>query len=379
MTRYFFYNIILVSLLNLMLFVPYTLIQYRYSGAIMSMACAALVGTVLALLFTHVMKIFPGKGVPEIMSLFFPKFVIIPFLLVWTATWLTAASLSLYTYAVLINRFFNPDTSPLIVLIFMTIVCMYGATRSLLTVVFVLEIGLIVSTPFLVFILFKAIHNPLLEWDAIRTVAQYWKQMPHVKPFAAATYVFTGYINFYMMNRLLSPNFRLRFRWLIPVVCSAALLISFFVPIGVHGTDGASNYLYVWSVTSDTLIMSYGFIERVIFVFLIFYLLLTLIFASIAWHLAMEMLKSCMPKAKPDIDPARTPRANWMIVCLFAAITIAYSYLFDEKQNLTIASYWIVLRTGVEIFSVLLLFVLSLFGAKAKAKATATAGKKLQQ
>ncbi|QHW30612.1 GerAB/ArcD/ProY family transporter [Paenibacillus rhizovicinus] len=376
MNRYFYYNVLLLGLINLALFVPHTLIQYRYTGALMSMACAAVSGTVLAILFTHVMKTFPGKGIPEILSLYIPKYASIPFLLVWALTWLSASSLSLNTFSVLINRFFNPDTSSMIVLIVMCLTCMYGATRSLLTIIFVLEIGLIFSAPIILFVFFKAIHNKNMEWDAIRTVIQYWKQMPRIKPFAAASFAFTGYINFFMMNRLLSPNFRLRFRWLIPVICSLALLISFFVPIGIHGTEESANYLYIWSVTSDTLIMTYGFIERVIFVFLLMYLVMTLIFASIGWLMAMEMVKSCLPKAKPDIDPSRTPRSNWIIVSFFAAMTVAYANWISEKENFEITTYWIVIRSGVEIFSVLFLFVLSLFAPKAgKPKA----GKKLEQ
>ncbi|NBD26061.1 GerAB/ArcD/ProY family transporter [Paenibacillus glycinis] len=368
MSRYFFYNVILVSLLNLMLFVPYLLIQYRYKGAIMSMLCAAIVGTALALLFMHVMKTFPGKGLPEILRLFMPKPLTIPILIVCAVMWLTASSITMYAFSVLINRFFNPDTSSLVVLVFMCLVCMYAATRSTLTVIFVLEVGLIVCVPIIVFLLFKAFNSPMLDWDAIRTVSHYWNRGPQVKPFAASLFVFTGYMNFFMFNRLNSPNFRLRFRWGTPIFCSLILLTSFFIPIGFHGTEGAADYLYIWSVTSDTLIMSYGFIERVIFVFLLMYLMLSLIFAMIGWHMGMEMIKSCLPEKKEAIDPARTPRSNWVIVGLFAVLTVAYAYWFNEKENLKITSHWIVLRACVEIVSVLFVFVLSLFGSGKRKK-----------
>ncbi|MBM7565438.1 GerAB/ArcD/ProY family transporter [Paenibacillus sacheonensis] len=363
MNRYFYYNIVLVSLLNLMLFVPYLLIQHRYEGSIMSMACAAIVGSILALLFTHVMKTYPGKGLPEILTLFFPKFLAVPFMLGCAFMWLTAASIVLYTYSVLINRFFNPDTSSIIVLTFMACVCLYGATRSMFTVIVVMEVILVVCTPFILFVLFKAVRSPLLDWDAIRTVAHYWNRLPKVKPFASSLFVFTGYMNFFMFNRLNSPNFRIRFRWFIPVFGSLILITSFFVPIGFHGTDGSADYLYIWSVTSDSLVMSYGFIERVIFVFLLLYLMLSLMFATIGWHLAMELVKSCLPQPKKPVDPAKTPRSNWVIVCVFVVMTITYAYTFNEKQNLEITSYWIVLRACVEIASVLFLFALSLAGS----------------
>lgn len=360
MNRYFYYNTALVGMLNLMLFVPYLLIQYRYTGALMSMGCAAAVGTTAAFLFMRVMRVYPGKGMPEILALHMPKLAVIPILLVWAANWLIAASISLYAYAVLINRFFNPDTNYMIVLLCLTLVCLYGATRSLLTVMFVIEMCLLLCSPFILFILFKAIRNPLLDWDAIGTIAQYWNRPPQLKPFAASTFVFAGYISFFLFNRLHSPNFRLRFRWLVPMFCSMMLLLSFFVPIGFHGTEGAANYLYIWSVTSDSLVMSYGFIERVLFVFLLLYLLLTLTFATMGWHMALDAVKACFPRSKPTIDPAKTSRADWIIAASFALITMLYAYLFNEKQNLAITGYWIVLRTFIELVTVLLLFAFSL-------------------
>ncbi|SFI93651.1 Spore germination protein [Paenibacillus sp. UNC496MF] len=368
MSRYFYYNVVLVSLLNLMLFVPYMLIQYRYNGAILSMLCAAVVGTTLALLYTRVMRKFPGRGLPEILSLYLPKWLSVPFLLLCAFMWLTAASISMYAFSVLINRFFNPDTSSIIVLVFMALVCLYSATRSTLTVMFVVEVGLMVCAPVILFLLFKAVRSQMLDWDAIRTVGHYWNRMPRIEPFAAALFVFTGYMNFFMFNRLFSPNFRLRHRWILPIFCGLILITTFIVPIGFHGTEGVADYLYVWSVTSDTLIMSYGFIERVIFVFLLLYLMLSLIFATIGWHMAMEMVKACLPKPKTDIDPARTPRSNWVIVGVFAALTVAYGYFFDEKQNLRFTSQWIVARAYGEILSVLFIFALSLFGSGKKKK-----------
>ncbi|WP_219836031.1 hypothetical protein [Paenibacillus sp. R14(2021)] len=366
MNRYFYYNIIMVSMLNLMLFVPYLLLQYRYTGAIMSMLCAVIVGSAVSIIFTFVMQAYPGKGMPEILALYFRPYVIIPIMLFMAFMWFTASSITLYAYAVLINRFLNPDTSSLVVLGFLVIVCVYGSTRSMLTIIFVLEMGLLLSAPLILFILFKAARNPLLDWDAIQTIGHYWNQTPKMKPFAAATFLFTGYINFIMFNRLHAPNFRFRFRWIIPIFCSGIMLISFFIPIGLHGTEAAGSYLYIWSVTSDSLVMSYGFIERVIFVFLILYLNLTLIFATVGWHLAIEMIKSCLPKSKPRIDPPRTPKAKWVIACLFACLTLLYSYLFDEKQNLEITGYWLVFRFYMEIILVIFLTILTIKNRRKK-------------
>ena len=46
-------------------------------------------------------------------------------------------------------------------------------------------------------------------------------------------------------------------------------MIPFFVPIGFHGTVGVEDYVYLWSMTADSMMTEYGFINRVLFVFLL--------------------------------------------------------------------------------------------------------------
>ena len=360
MNRYFYYNVLLVSLLNLMIFVPHVLLKYRYDGAVMSMLVAVLIGSLFAYMYTYVMQTFPGKGVPEMLYDYFPKAVAIPYLIMMAVMWFIASAIAIVAYAVLINRLLNPDTSPIIVLVMLTIVCVYTSTRSTMTILFIIEMGLLINTPLVLFILMKAARSKSINWDAIMTVTQYWNQAPKILPVAAATYVFTGYINYAIYNRVNPPNFRMRYRWMIPLMGTFILLMSFFVPIGFHGTEMVDNYLYVWSVTADSLIMNYGFIERVIFVFLILYLNLTLIYTASGWHQAIEFIRCCMPGHKPSIDPDKTPRSNWYIGGAFALVSIAYLYLFNEKQNYSIASYWLVIRLFIEAASVSLFFFISI-------------------
>ncbi|REE82706.1 spore germination protein [Paenibacillus taihuensis] len=369
MNRYFYYCVTIVSMLNLMMFVPYLLIQDRYTGAISSMLLAALIGTTMAFLFTFVMKAFPGKGVPEIFAMYFPKWVTAPLMFFLGCMYFISASIVLNGFAVLINRFLNPDTSSIVVLSLLSLACVYGATRSTLTNIFIVEMGLILNVPLILMILFKSYRNSNLDWDAMLTIAQYWRNPPKLNSYAAAVYLFTGYSGYAIFNRLNPPNFRLRYRWLIPLVCCFIMVTSFFVPIGFHGTEAVASYLYVWSVTADSMTMEYGFLERVVFIFLLLYLNLSLVYTANVWHIAMEFFKSCLPKAKPQIDPERTPLSNWVIACILGLFTVVTSYLLDEKQDLRLATNWLILRVCVEVISVLFLFVLSI-GAGGKKQST---------
>ncbi|EFM09241.1 conserved hypothetical protein [Paenibacillus curdlanolyticus YK9] len=360
MNRYVIYNFVLVSFLNLMLFVPNILFQYRYKGAVSSLIVAALIGTTAALLFIHAMSKFPSKGVPEILFERHPRWAVIPVLIVFAFMWFTASSIALAGYALLINRFFNPDANTLVILTIMAVICLYAATRSTLSMMFNMEIVLIVNTPLILLLLIKAARSNQLLWDEIRTASNYFHIMPKLAPIAAATFIFTGYVNLSVYNRAFPPNFHFRLKWLIPTIGIAVLAVSYFVPIGLHGTDGVGSYLYVWTATSDSLVMEYGFIERVLFVFLILYLNLTLVYTASGWHQAMEIVKSCLPRYKLAIDEHPIPIRNYVICSIFALTTILSLYLLNEKDYSKLTEYWLILRMIAEYGLVIWIFLLSL-------------------
>ncbi|MCA0755315.1 GerAB/ArcD/ProY family transporter [Paenibacillus sp. N4] len=359
MNRYVFYNFILVSFINLMLYVPHILIQYRYTGAVSSIAAGSVIGTVLLYLYTSALARYPGKGLPEILKIHFPGWPATVLTLFFAIMWWFATTVVVVAYAILINRFFNPDVNTTVILLTLVLACGYAATRSTLTVMFVIEIGVIINAPIIMFILFKAVRSPQLNWDAIRVVANYITAMPSITALAAASFVFTGYINLSLFNRLFPPNFRFKFRWVYPTFGLAILLVTFFVPIGFHGTETVNRYIYIWSVTADSLLMQYGFIERVLFLFLIVFLNLTLVYTMSGCHQAMEFIKSCLPGEKAEIDSPETPVSNYVIVSCFALLTMIFQLLTNEKLNMQITSYWLVLRMFIEFFSVIGIFILS--------------------
>ncbi|MFH5181339.1 hypothetical protein ACHHV8_01065 [Paenibacillus sp. TAB 01] len=77
--RYIYYFPILWMLVNIMIFVPSILFKERYHGAMASMGTAVVVGSVLELGFLHVMRRFPGQGVPEILATVSPAGCVLRF------------------------------------------------------------------------------------------------------------------------------------------------------------------------------------------------------------------------------------------------------------------------------------------------------------
>ncbi|MGO4185706.1 GerAB/ArcD/ProY family transporter [Paenibacillus sp. MCAF9] len=359
MNRYFYYNFILVSFINLLLYVPHILIQYRYTGAVSSIVVGIVIGTILVYMYTSAMARYPGKGLPEILKLHSPQWLVTISMLFFSIMWWFATTIVVVAYAILINRFFNPDADANVILAMLVIACGYAATRSTLSVMFIIEIGMIVNAPIIIFILFKAVRSNQLNWDAIHVVANYITEMPTLTCIAASTFIFTGYINLSLFNRLFPPNFRFKFRLIYPIAGAVILLITFFVPIGFHGTEGVNQYIYIWSQTADSLLMQYGFIERVLFLFLIVFLNLTLVYTMSGWHQAMEFVKSCFPSYKPEFDSLKTPMSNYVIIGIFALLSILYLMLTNEKMNMLITTYWLIVRFFVEILIVVWVFALS--------------------
>jgi len=359
MNRYVVYNFIMVSLLNLMLFVPSILFQYRYNGAVSSLITASLIGSLSGIVYVHAMSKFPGKGVPEILNERCPRWVSVPVLLFLALMWVSTSSITIDVFAILINRFFNPDANVFVILAVMCVICIYAASRSTLSMLFNIEMMLLLNVPLIFLLLMKAVGSNQMNWDAIRTASNYAQTMPKLAPVAAAAFIFTGYLNMSIYNRAMPPNYKFKRGLLLPVVGVGVLAISYFVPIGLHGVDGVSTYLYVWSATSDSLAMEYGFIERVLFVFLILYLNLTLVYTSSGWHQAMEMVKGCFPKYKPSIDEHPIPRRNYVIVSAFAIITILALYLLNEKHLIQLTSIWLIVRMFAEYGLVVWIVLLS--------------------
>ncbi|MCC3375716.1 hypothetical protein [Cohnella sp. REN36] len=357
MVRFFYYHVIYVGMMNIMVLVPSMLISHRFNGAVSAMPIAIVSGTLFACVTSFCFQRFPGMGLPELYKRFLPRWLGIALNLLGAFAWATGGIIVLYSYSNTIGLFFNPETSPYINLAIMSAACIWAASRCSRSVQFTQEMLLILSSPVIFWIMFKAILSPWLDWDAIRVVAGRITEPPSVVPFFAATFVFSGYLNVTLFNRLTERGHRYKHLWIIPVFCSFFLLVSFFVPIGFHGTQAVGNYLYLWSVTMDCLIMKYGFIQRVLYLFLLLYTLLSLLFVMNTWHTAMEFVKACTRRYPPRPEQPEVPRINWYICTVFAVCTFGYAYMMNDLRNQMVSELWLIGRYFIELLLLLLVIL----------------------
>lgn len=374
MIRYYFYHIFYVGMMNIMVLVPFVLISHRFGGAVSSFPLAIACGTLYSYITSACFRRFPGLGLPEIYRLFMPAWIANILNLIGVITWCSAGIIVLFSYSNTIGIFFDPEASSYLNLAVMAIASLWAATRSSRSVQFTHEVLLLVSTPLILWILIKGIASPWLNWDAIRLIAGVGiTQPPSAICFFAATFVFSGHLNLTLFNRLNPPDLKFRLRWMIPIVGTFFLLVSFFVPIGFHGTQAVGNYLYVWSVTSDSLMMKYGFIQRVLYLFLLLYTFLSLLFVMNTWHTGMEFFKACFKKYPPHTDEANVPRINWWICATLTALTFVYAFFTNDLINKFVTEAWLVLRFVVETVLIVLMLVFVLLQKKRGGKRTTAA------
>ncbi|CAG7627711.1 hypothetical protein PAESOLCIP111_02945 [Paenibacillus solanacearum] len=358
MNRYFYYLIVMNMLVNTILFVPRTLIIGRYNGALMSILISIPLGTGLVIMLTRTLRRFPGMGLPELLRQWMPAWLRIPLLLYLSLMWFLAGALVLVTFGAITRSFINPDMPLTAIMLAFLFVVTLGATRPSSSVLFALEIVLLMSTPFIALILFKAMSNQYMNWDAIRVVAGYWDKAPSVSGLSAASYIFSGYSNMLIFNRLNDKPFVPKWIWLIPALGAGVLATTFFIPIGFHGTTGVEQYMYSWVSTADSMRMELGPVERVAFVFLLLYLNISIILGIVSWHVGTELVSSLF-----SVREHRSSRSamlvRWMICVVMGGGIVGFLVVLSEKTIIEWAAKWLELRFASEILLVLLIVLLA--------------------
>ncbi|WNR45203.1 hypothetical protein [Paenibacillus roseipurpureus] len=357
MSRYLYYHVLYVGMINIMLFVPSLLIRERFHGAISGMLIAMVIGSFLSLCTMACFEKMPGLGFPELCDRHLPKWLAQSLILFdGIVLWLPAGVIVIYSYSETVRMFFYPDMNRYLNLLLMTGAAIWACSRSTRSVQFIHEVMMLLSAPLLILFILKAVFNEHLNWDAIRYVIGYVNQPPSFTTIAAATFVFSGYLSLTITNRLHPEGFRFRYRWVVPLFGVFFLAITFCVPIGFHGTVGVQDYVFLWSMTADSIITDYGFINRVLFVFLLLFTGLSLLFIMNTWHTTIMLIRYSLHRATAvEEDPV--PAINVWLAVAIGGISFAFMRFTSLEQSQIISKMWLILRFGVEfIFLGLLMY-----------------------
>ena len=231
-------------------------------------------------------------------------------------------------------------------------------------ILYLLEFILILNVPFIGIIFFKALFNNRINMDDMLVVASSVNHLPTYLSLCAATFTFSGYANMAIFNRVFKNKINTKFVWLFLVIGFTNFITTVFVPIGQLGYNAVAHYSFVWIVTSDTLRMQYGFVERVLYVFLLMYTGVIIIHVMIHWHVSIEMAKSLfqfrLSKDETEGNRIAIKKNKWKIAAIlliYMGTTMLLQYFQGDYETLVTIEYWLLIRFPAELFLLILVVI----------------------
>ncbi|MFC0210914.1 GerAB/ArcD/ProY family transporter [Paenibacillus chartarius] len=333
-------------LVNVLAFVPRVLVVNRYNGSVLGLFVSTGISTLLMYVFCKTIEKFPGTSIPELLRGTIPEWVRKALMFAFAVIWYTAGMITLLAYSDFTRKFLNPEISSFLVTSIYFLVVGFVATQSSTKILHVLEILLILGVPLTSFILFKAFINKDMNWDSVFAVAAYIRKIPNYESVAAATYVFTGYVNMAVFNRYI-PNFKVKWLWVHSVVGLTILFTTLFIPIGFLGADGVSEYTFAWITTADSMRIELGVMERVLFIFLFLYGVIAFASMIIHMHVSFVMLKLMF-----EVEHKSSKTQQWFaigVVLLFALLLLSANAVITDANLLTLGKLWLNVRFPAEI------------------------------
>lgn len=351
MSRYFSYLLLLNLFGNSIAFVPTILLEQRFKGAVSALVIGALMSSVLIWLTTYSFSKTPRLGLPEMLNLL-PKWIRGGMLFLIGFVIFTAGCLTLLIFNDIIIRFINPDIHTTLMILFTTIFILTVIIYlSSLQVLFLLEIVLVFISPFMIFVLIEAITSPYFRWNDVKEVAGYAFQLPPWSTLSATSYVFTGYANTIIFNRVFHVTHRAHAVWLMPLIIFLAMVLNFFTPIGILGADIVDHFTFPWVATSDALHIKLGPIERLTMPFLLFYVAITIISIIIHWHVAFKVW-GLLPEQRSPLAEVTNKVKLWPAISIIVGccvVMVLLDWITIEPQVFRIAEKWLNVRFLFEI------------------------------
>ncbi len=344
-------------LVNVFLYVPNILLRERFEGAVLAIPIGVLIGTTLLFLFTISINKFKGVGLPELLEAT-PKWFRFIFVLFFSGMWFIAGAISLLAFNNVTIRFINPEISDVnmitVFAIFIVLLLVRIPSDRLL---YTLEIILVLNLPLIGLVMYQAYSHDYLSIYSMLEVATHYKEIPSWSAIAASTFVFSGYTNLVIFYRVFKEKIRIRRLWFVPIIGFVNLVTTIFIPIGMWGADGIGDLTYPWIATADTLQIEFGPVERVVTMFILLYVSISMISVAVHWHVAFETLKSTFHiKLKSE---RIKKRLDWIILGSFALCVYILELNLKQNDIFVFGENWLNFRLPCEVFLVLLMIGLS--------------------
>lgn len=361
MNRFLYYLLFVNMIANMISAVPKILLQERMTGAVISILLSIVFGLVLVYIYVNFFNRFPGKDFPQLLKEYTPSWVYFPVILLIASVWFTGGLITLITYTFMLKRFLTPDMSIMWIATSFLIVISFGVLMHSQNILYTLENVLVFSLPIIMFIVMKAFTSDQFEWDFVGEAIMYINKLPSYSAFSASFYVFVGITNIIIFNRVFTHK-KQSVTWkqlgFVGMTGTFVLFTAYFVPIGLNGFEQIQNLVYPAISSSDTLRMRYGVIERVLYLFLPFFLAISFLSLLVHWHVAIEACKNLIwfkrfKWKEVNLTPYIYLIAVWVITLILVKSLSEYtlllysSYFYKILPSLTLLFFiifWFIKR-----------------------------------
>ncbi|KRG12382.1 hypothetical protein ACA30_20160 [Virgibacillus soli] len=341
MNRYYYYLIFVNLIANMISAVPKIFFLNKENGTSFSLLLSLPAGLLSVYLFIRFFNSFQGKDLSELLKQYVSKRIYLPILSLLSITWLGAGLITLITFTFMIKRFLTPDMSIILIACLFLIFISYGILMHTRSVLYTVETVLIFSIPLIAFIFFKAYSSLNFMWDYVGVAVMYSNRWPSYSVFSAALYCFLGIANLIVFNRAFKKvKFQLSWKSMlvIGIVGSLTIISTYVIPIGLNGFEKIDHLVYPGITTSDTLRMKFGVIERVMFIFFMFFLAVTFISLLIHWHVALELCKNIFWLEK--FNWKKTNLTPFIYIGFFWIVTLFLTTHLNEYTLLIYTKYF---------------------------------------
>jgi hypothetical protein len=356
MNRYFYYLIFLNMLVNVLVYVPSILLKHRFEGAVLAIPMGIFIGSLLIYVFQWCFNHFPFKDLPEILSIYTPGWVRNPLLVLFGLSSFVTGMLTIIAFNNIAIRFINPDfAGTRLISVFIVFIIIVLANLKTDKILYTLEIMLVLSVPLIAFITYQAYRSDYLTWNSVLEVLTHWREPPSFSALSATIFTFSGFFHLVIFYRALYKKVNIRMLWMIPLVGTLNLATTFFIPIAMHGADGVGDYTFPWVVTSDSLQIEYGPIERASSPFLLLYISIAITSVVVKWHVAVELLLG-IPKTWKLGGKNRQSITGWIILISFGIIVWISENKLREADIFRFGEIWLSVLFSTEVLLVLFMW-----------------------
>lgn len=277
------------------------LLNQKEYGALQGMILSIVFGFIILFAFVRFFQRYPGKDLPDLMLENFPKLFSVLVLLAIAIIWFIVGLISLVTFTFTLKRFLTPESSTLLIASIFLIFITYGIFLRTKSVLYTIEIVLLMILPVDFFLILKSITSNDFKIDFVSESIMHINHLPNFTSISTALYIYFGIVNLLIFNNQFQEH-EISFTWkdfcLSVLFGFFYLLVGFFIPIGLLGYDNIGTVTNPIITATDALRMPLGIIERVLFITLTEVIFSTFICILLQWHVVIQILKKIFKTKK---------------------------------------------------------------------------------